>query len=76
MARKRVVVYLEEATIQKLEALGKSWDQNLSGVLRSIIAGWLDDPAMGRNFQRFAPLLNAGSAIPLDAGIGREAHTP
>ena len=36
--RERVIVYLEARTIQMLKVLGRAQDQNLSGVIRSIIA--------------------------------------
>ena len=46
MARERVIVYLEPATIEQLRQLGKRQDQNLSGVIRSIIAQRLQHPLM------------------------------
>ena len=45
--RERVIVYLEPATIEQLKQLGKLQDQNLSGVIRSIIAQRLQRPPRG-----------------------------
>ena len=73
MPRKRVIVYLEDSTIEVLKTLGKGLDQNLSGVIRSIIAERLHLGPL-RNIGR--PTLDAGPAIPLDAKVGREAHRP
>ena len=42
--RQRVIVYLEPATIKQLKQVGTLWDQNLSGVIRSIIAQRLQRP--------------------------------
>ena len=42
--RERVVVYLGASTIEKLRLLAKQRDDNLSGVIRSIIAERLAMP--------------------------------
>ena len=69
MARKRVSVFLADSTIEKLERLRGVHDQNLSGVIRSIIMEWLQTSAV----KGLAPL-DAGRALPPDAYVGREAH--
>lgn len=48
MTRKRVVVYLEPTTIERLKTLGNTRDTNLSVLIRGIIAAWLDTPIRWR----------------------------
>ena len=85
--RERVVVYLGTSTVEKLKLLAKERDDNLSGVVRFIVAEWFHHRAPasllfpGAAFindflTKSRPLLDAGRALLLDAEIGREAHGP
>ena len=67
----RVVVFLTSTTIGRLNMLAQARDDNLSGVIRSIITEWLVQHEGARPVRRQA--LDAGPAIPLDQNVGRAA---